>query len=490
MLVIYMLVLVAAICMLGELLLFHLVLIARGISTYEFIVAQREELGAPGAQQQQPSAVADVCGLFARVLTCQVSNVGVSTSRSCWRVRGRGCAASQGLEVLPGPPTQGCAGRGARVHDEAAAASTAAAAARRGQVSLNPCAACKSHKLEGGLRDWDPQARGRAAAPAGSGTGVATTEAKEKAGGPFLGLGASGESYAAAAGGLIPAGQQPQSSYHAAAVVKATPGGDGSSGPGPVPEHYVGASSPHQLVPQSASVLALQAAQAYGRPAAYASGAAVPLPVAAGPPHRAASPYMAVGGAAQAVPLQPAPQLAQAHAARGGTPPHGSPAQHWVGPGAAAGQAASVPGSPAASSPGPSAAAPPMQTPWRPPPEVLSGSPGVQSMLATHAAHNSAALARHLGSSPTAAGGHQPAEEPAGVSGASPTARRAESPLGPLPALQRAPQAGAGSPSPSLRLPPMQLTRSLHQAVPAGQAWSSGQGSSGTMSPWRAYDAT
>lgn len=40
MLVVYLLFLLVSVCLLGELLSFHLVLVARGMSTYDFIVAQ------------------------------------------------------------------------------------------------------------------------------------------------------------------------------------------------------------------------------------------------------------------------------------------------------------------------------------------------------------------------------------------------------------------------------------------------------------------
>ncbi len=120
MLALYMALLLAAVCMLGELMLFHLVLISRGMSTYDFIVAQREEMYAGGGHgtPQQLSDAASVALLFWRLLTCQGCNAGDN-----------------------------------RVHNEALGAA-AGGSRGRPQVSLNPCAACTSEKIDGAASEW------------------------------------------------------------------------------------------------------------------------------------------------------------------------------------------------------------------------------------------------------------------------------------------------------------------------------------------------
>jgi hypothetical protein len=69
MLAIYMAFLVVALLLLGELFSFHLVLISRQMSTYDFIVAQREQQQKGGPAVSTASSLAD---LLKKAITCQV----------------------------------------------------------------------------------------------------------------------------------------------------------------------------------------------------------------------------------------------------------------------------------------------------------------------------------------------------------------------------------------------------------------------------------
>jgi hypothetical protein len=69
MLAIYMAFLVVALLLLGELFSFHLVLISRQMSTYDFIVAQREQQQKGGPAISTASSLAD---LMKKAITCQV----------------------------------------------------------------------------------------------------------------------------------------------------------------------------------------------------------------------------------------------------------------------------------------------------------------------------------------------------------------------------------------------------------------------------------
>lgn len=107
MLAVYMALLVAAVLMLGELFIFHVVLISRNLTTYDYIIAQREAQlsGAP-----PPNA--SCAALLKQILSCQ------------------GCGAHQG-----------------RVADVSAQRA-------RVKVGLNPCAACHTSKPQGSPASW------------------------------------------------------------------------------------------------------------------------------------------------------------------------------------------------------------------------------------------------------------------------------------------------------------------------------------------------
>eukprot|EP00798_Chlamydomonas_sp_ICE-L_P002794 gene2794-12669_t len=117
---IYLAFLVAAILMLGELLSFHLVLVMRGMTTYEFIMASKDT---------QSSA--------------QSMSVGSGGARAALF-------------------------RSSKVADEGAAKRKGA------KVSLNPCKAICAHKMEGEMQTWGQRnAAGRAGAAGGAANGVA-----------------------------------------------------------------------------------------------------------------------------------------------------------------------------------------------------------------------------------------------------------------------------------------------------------------------------
>ncbi|KAG2440538.1 hypothetical protein HYH02_010416 [Chlamydomonas schloesseri] len=114
-LALYMAMLIAAVIMLGELFFFHVVLISKGMTTYDYIVAQRDaKLAAP-----PPSS-------------------------------GAGAAAGH---------AHGC--RSSRVADQSTAK-------RKVRVGINPCAAIKTHKPTGNPAEYG-KAAGAGAAAAGNG---------------------------------------------------------------------------------------------------------------------------------------------------------------------------------------------------------------------------------------------------------------------------------------------------------------------------------
>ena len=122
MLAIYMVLLAAAVCMLVELLVFHVVLISKDMTTYDFIIAQREQLaaGVPGAPIAGTSTAASLRRLFLHLLKC-----------------GPCCAST-------------------KVQPEALASLPPA---KKVHVSLNPCTACHTHKLEGSPQTWVQQGK-------------------------------------------------------------------------------------------------------------------------------------------------------------------------------------------------------------------------------------------------------------------------------------------------------------------------------------------
>lgn len=111
-LALYMAMLITAVVMLGELFFFHIVLISKGMTTYDYIIAQRDEKLA----QQQPAAARG--GLLA------------------------------------------C--RSGKVAD-------ASTAKRKVRVGINPCAAIKTSKPKGNPASWDAAKVNGKAAPLGSG---------------------------------------------------------------------------------------------------------------------------------------------------------------------------------------------------------------------------------------------------------------------------------------------------------------------------------
>lgn len=112
MLALYIVLLVLAVIMLGELCLFHIVLMVRGITTYDYIIWQREQQMAG-----EVAATSSCAGLIKQLVTCQA-----------------------------------CMHRN-KVHDTSAAKA-------RPKVGLNICAACHTHKPEGNPNTWQNQGLG------------------------------------------------------------------------------------------------------------------------------------------------------------------------------------------------------------------------------------------------------------------------------------------------------------------------------------------
>mmetsp|Transcript_36217 Transcript_36217/g.80584 ORF Transcript_36217/g.80584 Transcript_36217/m.80584 type:complete len:508 (+) Transcript_36217:137-1660(+) len=111
-LALYLLLLIAAGLMLGELLVFHTVLITKNMTTYDYIMAQK--VGPPSPSSAPPPN--------------------------------------------SGPRAALC--RSARVMDE-----SMVHAPRRKKVSLNPCKACSTTKLDGDPRSWDSAVASKGVAP-------------------------------------------------------------------------------------------------------------------------------------------------------------------------------------------------------------------------------------------------------------------------------------------------------------------------------------
>jgi hypothetical protein len=117
MLAIYMVLLAVAVCMLVELLAFHVVLISKEMTTYDFIIAQREQLaaGVPGAPIGGISTATSLSRLLVNLIRC-----------------GPCCAST-------------------KVQPEALAT---VSPPKKVHVSLNPCAACHTQKPEGNPHAW------------------------------------------------------------------------------------------------------------------------------------------------------------------------------------------------------------------------------------------------------------------------------------------------------------------------------------------------
>lgn len=103
----YLLLLTGAIVMLGELFSFHCVLVSKNMTTFDYIMAQR--LMQEGGEPTAPSG-GEAAG--ARNLLCRSNRV-----------------ADSATVVVPKKKAM--------------------------KVSLNPCAACKTEKLEGNAHDWE-----------------------------------------------------------------------------------------------------------------------------------------------------------------------------------------------------------------------------------------------------------------------------------------------------------------------------------------------
>ncbi|KAJ9526516.1 hypothetical protein QJQ45_017836, partial [Haematococcus lacustris] len=115
MLALYAITVIAAVLLIVELCSFHLVLISRGMSTYDFIIAQRQ--ARSGQADSLPSTASSLMGLAKRLLRCQ--------------------------PCLPDT----------KVADESTAR-------KQLKVSLNPCTACHTEKLPGSIHSWQQKGLG------------------------------------------------------------------------------------------------------------------------------------------------------------------------------------------------------------------------------------------------------------------------------------------------------------------------------------------